>query len=55
MFKRAARPLPPMRWLWVAIAAVGARTAGMSFNRFIDRRIDALNPRTKVREPPAGR
>ncbi|MFN8586700.1 MAG: 4-hydroxybenzoate octaprenyltransferase [Candidatus Eisenbacteria bacterium] len=47
--------MAPMRWLWVTIAAVGARTAGMSLNRLIDRRIDALNPRTKVRELPAGK
>lgn len=43
------------RWLLVAIAAVGARTAGMSLNRIIDRHIDAKNPRTRVRELPAGR
>lgn len=43
------------RWLLVALAAVGARTAGMSLNRLIDRHIDARNPRTMVRELPAGR
>ncbi len=43
------------RWLLIAIAAVGARTAGMSLNRLIDRHIDARNPRTLVRELPAGR
>ncbi len=43
------------RWLLIALAAVGARTAGMSLNRLIDRHIDAHNPRTKVRELPAGR
>ncbi len=42
------------RWLLVAIAAVGARTAGMSLNRLIDRHVDARNPRTQVRELPAG-
>ena len=49
---------PPMsvgRWLLVAIAAVGARTAAMALNRLIDRRLDALNPRTQSRELPAGR
>ena len=43
------------RWLLTAAAAVGARTAGMSLNRLIDRHLDALNPRTRVRELPAGR
>ena len=43
------------RWLLTALAAVGARTAAMSLNRVIDRRIDARNPRTQVRELPAGR
>ncbi len=42
-------------WLLIALAAVGARTAGMSLNRLIDRHIDARNPRTKVRELPARR
>ena len=51
-------PAPAMnsgRWLLTAIAAVGARTAGMSLNRLIDRRLDARNPRTRVRELPSGR
>lgn len=43
------------RWAWIAIAAVGARTAAMSINRLVDRRIDASNPRTRSRELPAGR
>ena len=33
---------------------VFARTAAMAFNRFIDRRFDAMNPRTATREIPAG-
>lgn len=33
---------------------VTARTAAMGFNRIVDRKIDALNPRTKVRHLPAG-
>src|SRR5262249_15945081 len=43
------------RWALVAVAAVGARTAAMTLNRIIDRRLDALNPRTRTRELPAGR
>jgi 4-hydroxybenzoate polyprenyltransferase len=33
---------------------VFARSAAMAFNRYLDRDIDALNPRTAVREIPAG-
>jgi 4-hydroxybenzoate polyprenyltransferase len=32
-----------------------ARNAAMAFNRYLDRDIDAKNPRTKVRDIPAGR
>jgi 4-hydroxybenzoate polyprenyltransferase len=32
-----------------------ARNAAMGFNRVVDKRFDALNPRTKDREIPAGR
>jgi len=34
---------------------VFARSAAMSFNRFIDKHFDAKNPRTAVREIPAGK
>jgi len=47
--------LPLSRWLLIAVAAVGARTAAMALNRLIDRRLDALNPRTRLRELPSGR
>ncbi len=43
------------RWLMVGLAAVAARTVALSLNRLIDRRLDALNPRTQGRELPAGR
>jgi len=33
---------------------VFARSAAMAFNRYLDRRFDALNPRTANREVPAG-
>jgi len=33
---------------------VFARSAAMAFNRYLDRNIDALNPRTASREIPAG-
>src|SRR5579864_3561722 len=41
--------------LWLIVAMVGARSAAMTFNRIADRKIDALNPRTKMRALPAGR
>ncbi|MCL6634275.1 MAG: putative 4-hydroxybenzoate polyprenyltransferase [Peptococcaceae bacterium] len=40
--------------LWITVAMVGARTAAMSLNRIIDRRIDARNPRTAERALPRG-
>lgn len=43
-----------MNWLWVVVALVAARTAGMSFNRVIDAEIDAKNPRTSDRLIPKG-
>ena len=49
---------PVLEWgtlLWVALAMVGARTAAMGFNRIVDRRIDAANPRTADRELPQGK
>lgn len=36
------------------LCMVFARTAAMAFNRYLDRRFDALNPRTAQREIPAG-
>lgn len=44
----------PVTILWVAVAFTSARFAAMGFNRIVDRRIDALNPRTYRREIPAG-
>lgn len=41
-------------WMLVAVALVAARTAGMAFNRAIDAKIDAANPRTKDRAIPKG-
>ena len=46
-------------WNWqtltkVILCMVFARSAAMAFNRFIDRKFDAANPRTAIREIPAG-
>jgi 4-hydroxybenzoate polyprenyltransferase len=47
----------PITWptvLWIVVAMVGARSAAMGFNRIVDARMDALNPRTAARELPRG-
>ena len=41
--------------LWILVAFAAARFAAMGFNRIVDRRWDALNPRTAARELPTGR
>lgn len=52
----AADGLPTI-WqiVWITLAMVGARSAAMSFNRIIDRKFDAENPRTAMRELPNGK
>ena len=37
---------------WILLAMFLARTAAMGFNRIVDARFDALNPRTRTREIP---
>jgi 4-hydroxybenzoate polyprenyltransferase len=47
----------PFTWaklVWILVAMVGARSAAMGFNRLVDARFDALNPRTANRELPRG-
>jgi 4-hydroxybenzoate polyprenyltransferase len=52
----AANGLPAWRqMLWITVAMVGARSAAMTFNRIVDRDIDAANPRTANRELPTGK
>ncbi len=38
----------------VILCMVFARSAAMAFNRYLDRRFDAKNPRTAIREIPSG-
>jgi 4-hydroxybenzoate polyprenyltransferase len=42
------------RFLLVLGCMVFARSAAMAFNRYLDRNFDAKNPRTAIREIPAG-
>jgi 4-hydroxybenzoate polyprenyltransferase len=48
----------PFNWLKlvsVLLCMVFARNAAMAFNRYLDRNIDAKNPRTLMRDIPAGK
>ena len=47
----------PFSWRqvgWIVVCMVSARSAAMGFNRLVDARWDALNPRTAMRELPRG-
>lgn len=46
--------IPLRALLWILVAMVGARSSAMTFNRIVDRHIDAKNPRTATRAIPAG-
>jgi 4-hydroxybenzoate polyprenyltransferase len=48
-------PFDLTKLLLMLLCMVFARNSAMAFNRYLDRDIDALNPRTKVRDIPAGR
>ena len=43
-----------LKFVLVLICMVTARSAAMAFNRWLDAKYDALNPRTAIREIPAG-
>lgn len=43
-----------VKLLLVIVCMISARSAAMAFNRWLDARFDALNPRTAIREIPAG-
>jgi 4-hydroxybenzoate polyprenyltransferase len=42
-------------WLGILLCMATARSAAMAFNRLVDWRIDALNPRTASRHIPSGK
>ena len=43
-----------VKFLLVLVCMITARSAAMAFNRYLDRSFDAKNPRTAIREIPAG-
>jgi len=50
-----AHPASLRTLAWILVAMVGARSAAMGFNRLADRKMDALNPRTRAWELPQGK
>lgn len=47
-------PAIALRFTLVIICMITARSAAMAFNRYLDSHFDAKNPRTAIREIPAG-
>jgi 4-hydroxybenzoate polyprenyltransferase len=57
VFTQRARVFFYHNWyifILVILCMIFARSAAMSFNRYLDRNFDARNPRTAIREIPAG-
>lgn len=59
-FFLAVRPATNYSFKWqvfvlVVVCMILARNAAMGFNRYLDRSIDKINPRTSSREVPAGK
>ena len=51
----AARGWPPLtKLVWIVVSMIAARSAAMAFNRLVDAKLDAANPRTATRALPAG-
>ena len=48
-------PITARHVFWIVLCMVTARSAAMGFNRLVDARFDAANPRTSMREIPSGR
>jgi len=43
-----------LKFILVLLCMITARSTAMAFNRYLDRHFDKLNPRTAIREIPAG-
>lgn len=54
--RESSTPPGEIAWklAWIVVAMVAARSAAMTFNRIVDSKIDARNPRTRMRQLPAG-
>ncbi len=47
-------PFPLKLFVLILVCMVTARNSAMAFNRYIDKKFDAANPRTAIREIPSG-
>lgn len=45
---------PTVKLIWIVVCMVSARSAAMAFNRLVDAKLDAANPRTAMRAIPKG-
>lgn len=54
VFASVSNPLTLSTLGWTVLAFTSARFAAMGFNRVVDRDVDAINPRTAMREIPSG-
>jgi 4-hydroxybenzoate polyprenyltransferase len=54
MFREVFWKIVLYKFFYVLLCMVFARSAAMAFNRYLDRSFDAKNPRTAIREIPAG-
>ena len=54
IFASAKHDISPRVIVFVLLAFTAARFAAMGFNRIVDRDVDAVNPRTAMRELPRG-
>ena len=55
VYASRANPVTAREVVLVLLAFTAARFGAMGFNRIVDRRLDAANPRTAKRELPSGR
>ena len=49
-----SHPVSVGQIFWIVWCMVMARSSAMGFNRLVDRKYDAMNPRTQIREIPSG-
>src|SRR5690606_37177305 len=54
-YKHSPESFTWVKFFYIVLCMVFARTSAMAFNRYLDKDIDKLNPRTQNREIPSGK